>query len=121
MPWQTDGRVERIRLLMRETDPDAEAEKRKRGGGTRFVINLDLSRLGPLQVDGMFKKESRNFDVMIRTKAPLPEEMQRDLAGILANSNAAMNLVGGLTFQVVKKFPDPSTLRVSQDKSGLWV
>ena len=58
---------------------------------------------------------------MIRTKTPLPEEMQRDLAGIFATSNAAMNLVGGLTFQVVKKFPDPSTLRVSQDKSGLWV
>ncbi len=121
MPWQADGKIERIRLLMRETDPDAEAEKRKRGGGTRFVIDLDLSRLGPLQVDGMIKPEARNFDVMIRTKTPLPEEMQRDLAGIFATSNAAMNLVGGLTFQVVKKFPDPSTLRVSQDKSGLWV
>jgi hypothetical protein len=121
MPWNNDGRIERVRLLTREVNPDADAEKKRSGGGTRFLIDLSLSRLGALQVDGMFRKENRQFDVMIRTKAALPETMQRDLAGIFASSNAAMNLVGSLNFQVVKKFPDPSTLRVGQDKSGLWV
>jgi hypothetical protein len=47
--------------------------------------------------------------------------MQRDLMGIFAAGNAAMNLAGGLTFQVVKKFADPSGLRAAQDRSGLWV
>jgi hypothetical protein len=59
--------------------------------------------------------------MMIRTHAPLPDRMRQDLAGIFANTNAAMNLVGSLAFQVVKTFPDPlaAPARV-QDKPGVW-
>jgi hypothetical protein len=121
LPFQHEGRIERIRMVLRETDPDAEAEKRKRGGGLRFVVELDLSRLGAMQLDGMFRKDSRQLDVMIRTKAALPEAMQRDLAGIFATSNAAMNLAGSLSFQVTRKFPDPLAVPPTRDKSGLWV
>ena len=66
------------------TDDDEALRKRKGGGGTRFLLDLDLSRLGPLQLDGMFKKESRSFDMMVRTTAPLPETMRTDLAGLFA-------------------------------------
>jgi hypothetical protein len=127
IPWQADGRVERIRLVIREdAGEDEAARKRKGGGGTRFLLDLDLSRLGPLQLDGMFKKESRSFDMMVRTMAPLPEAMRTDLAGLFANTNAAMNLVGSLSFQVVKKFPDPVAGPLSgagggAEKPGLWV
>jgi len=121
IPWQTpDGRVERVRVVVRETDGDEDARK-KGGGGTRFLVDLDLSRLGPLQLDGMFRKETRSLEMMIRTHAPLPETMRVDLAGLFANSNAAMNLKGGLSFQVVKKFPDPLAGPAGgKDKSGLW-
>jgi hypothetical protein len=122
IPWQADGRVERVRLVVRETDGDEAAKKRKGGGGTRFLLDLDLSRLGPLQLDGMFKKDTRSFDMMVRTHAPLPDAMRTDLAGLFANANAAMNLVGSLSFQVVKKFPDPlAGPAQGGDKSGLWV
>jgi hypothetical protein len=121
LPWQTDGRVERIRLVMREIADDAEGRGRKGGGGTRFLVDLDLSHLGPLQLDGMFRKDTRSFDMMIRTRATLPDRMRQDLAGIFATSNAAMNLAGSLRFQVVKKFPDPLSGRAgTADKSGVW-
>ncbi len=125
VPWNAEGRIERIALVTRreESQDEEDEDKQKGGKGTRFLINLDLSRLGALQLDGMFRKETRGFDMMIRTKETLPDYMRRDLTGMFASSNAAMGLKGGLSFQVVKKFPDPigSENPAAQDKSGLWV
>jgi hypothetical protein len=75
-----------------------------------------------MQLGGMVRKETRGFDLMVRTKDVLPDYMRRDLTGMFASSNAAMGLRGGLAFQVVKKFPDPMAGEgpAAHDKSGLW-
>ncbi len=120
VPWAADGRIDRITLVSRrEGEADNEGGGKKgRGGGIRFLINLDLSRLGPLQLDGMFRKEPRGLDLMIRTKQPLPDALRLELTGVFGDSTAAMGLKGGLTFQVVKKFADP--LGDTGFRSGLW-
>jgi hypothetical protein len=124
MPWNLEGRIERVNLITRrEGDGDDEAKNKSggRGQGTRFLINLDLSRLGSMQLDGMFVKGTRAFDMMVRTKEPLPENIRRDLSGLFADSNAAMGLKGTLSFQVVKAFPDPTKSKVGQaDRGGVW-
>jgi hypothetical protein len=121
LPWNAEGQIDRIALITRrEGDADDDAKKKPGGGGQRFLINLDLSRLGAMQLDGMFRKESRGFDLMIRTKTELPDQIRNDLTGIFTASNAAMGLKGGLTFQVVKKFTDPTAGALSADKGGLW-
>lgn len=120
VPWAADGRIDRITLVSRR-EGDAEddaAGKKGRGGGIRFLINLDLSRLGPLQLDGMFRKEPRGLDLMIRTKQPLPDDLRLELTGIFGTSTAAMGLKGGLSFQVTKKFADP--LGDTGFRSGVW-
>lgn len=119
VPWAADGRIDRITLVSRrEGDADEAGGKKGRGGGIRFLINLDLSRLGALQFDGMFRKEPRGLDLMIRTKQPLPDDLRMELTGIFGNSTAAMGIKGGLSFQVVKKFADP--LGDTGFRSGLW-
>lgn len=119
VPWAADGRIDRITLVSRREGEGEEAGgKRGRGGGIRFLINLDLSRLGPLQLDGMFRKDPRGLDVMIRTKQPLSDDLRTELAGVFASSVAAMGIKGGLSFQVVKKFADP--LGDTGFRSGLW-
>ena len=121
VPWNADGRIDRIALITRrEGDPDSEAGKKSRGGGTRFLVNLDLSRLGPLQLDGMFRREARGFDLMIRTKETLPDDLRLELTGVFTNATRAVGLKGGLTFQVTRTFPDPTGGSVSLDKSGVW-
>lgn len=121
VPWNAGGQIDRIALITRrEGDGDADGGGGKKGGGTRFLIDLDLSRLGAMQLDGMFKKELRAFDMVLRTKNALPEEMRRDLLGIFTDANGAMGLKGGLTFQVTKKFADPLNAGNSPDKGGLW-
>lgn len=121
VPWNAEGQIDRIALVTRrESDADDDTKKKSGGGGQRFIINLELSRLGEMQLDGMFRKDSKGFDLMIRTKADLPDQIRTDLLGIFTASNAAMGLKGGLTFQVVKKFADPLAGALSTDKGGLW-
>lgn len=123
MPWNAEGQIERIAMITRREGAGDEDDDKKKGGkgkGTRFLVNLNLSRLGEMQLDGMFNKATRALEMMIRTKTPLPDDMRQDLAGLFANSNAAMGLKGGLSFQVVKKFPDPTATGGPADRGGLW-
>ncbi|MBD24984.1 MAG: hypothetical protein CMG46_08265 [Candidatus Marinimicrobia bacterium] len=123
IPWNAEGRIERINLItQREDAQEKKGGKEKGSKGIRFLINLDLSRLGSMQLDGMFRKEVQTFDMMIRTKKILADNMRRDLTGMFANTNAAMGLKGGLTFQVMRRFPDPvgKENSISQPKPGLW-
>jgi hypothetical protein len=121
IPWNTGGEIDRVALITRrEGEGDSDETKGKTGGGTRFLIDLNLSRLGPMQLDGMFKKEIRAFDMVLRTKEAIPEDMRRDLLGLFTEANGAMGLKGGLSFQVTKKFADPLKVGNSPDKSGLW-
>jgi len=126
MPWNLEGKIERVNLVTRREDTgeeDGESNNKKggKGKGTRFLVNLELSRLGELQLDGMFVKSTRAFDMMVRTKDALPEDIRRDLSGLFANSNAAMGLKGALSFQVVRKFADPANNKTFlQDRGGVW-
>jgi hypothetical protein len=121
IPWNAGGQIDRVALITRrEGDGDADGSTGKKGGGTRFLIDLNLSRLGPMQLDGMFKKETRAFDMVMRTKEALPDDMRRDLMGLFAEANGAMGLKGGLSFQITKKFADPLGALSAPDKSGLW-
>lgn len=121
VPWNAQGQIDRIALITRrEGEGESEGRGGKKGGGTRFLIDLNLSRLGAMQFDGMFRTETRSFDMVLRTKDALPEEMRRDLLGIFGAANGAMGLKGGLTFQVTKKFADPLPAGNSPDKAGFW-
>lgn len=121
IPWSAQGQIDRIALITRrEGDAESEARAGKKGGGTRFLIDLHLSRLGAMQFDGMFRAEVRAFDMVLRTKEALPEDMRLDLLGIFSAANGAMGLKGGLTFQVTKKFADPLAAGNSPDKPGIW-
>jgi hypothetical protein len=122
LPWNLDGKIDRIALITRRQEADdGDAQKKKpKGGGTRFVINLSLSRLGDMQLDGMFRKQARSFDLMIRTKQPVPDDLARELPGRFAEINAAMGLTGALTFQVVRRFPDPTAAPGDGARPGVW-
>ncbi|MDP1601818.1 MAG: hypothetical protein Q8M03_00965, partial [Legionella sp.] len=120
VPWNAQGQIDRIALITRrEGESESEGCGGKKGG-TRFLIDLNLSRLGAMQFDGMFRTEARRFDMVLRTKEALPEDMRRDLLCIFAAANGAMGLKGGLTFQVTKKFADPLPAGISPEKPGFW-
>ena len=93
-----------ILLFVRDHGPgtggdEADAEPE----GSRFVVELSLSRLGELQLDGFV--HAHRFDLIVRSAEPLGAMMQRDIAAIFAEGRDLAGLGGEIAFQTGTPFP----------------
>lgn len=102
-PVMVDKQLEHAQLFLKQ-----EAQDKKEGGsGTRFVVELDLSNLGPMQMDGFIKKRqgTTQFDLVIRTLGELPDDIKTDIFAIYDNAQQATGMRGSLNFRRVQEFP----------------
>lgn len=124
IPWNADGQIEKISLITRRDDPpdDEKQETQKGKAGLRFLLDLDLTNLGSLQLDGMVREDAQAFDLMIRSHEPLTETIRHELTGLFITANQAVGLKGQLTFQVSQKFADPigSSEPLKLERDGVW-
>ncbi|WP_417841678.1 hypothetical protein [Terasakiella sp.] len=102
IPLQDNGQINQIRLA--ERDHKDEKEEGKEDPGVRFVIDLHLSRLGAMQLDGLTKESNRMFDLIIRTHKPLAGFIRRDILEIYENAMDTIGFDGKLSFQVTPRF-----------------
>ena len=100
LPVMTGGAmIEPIRLYLHQvSDEEAERNRNSEGGGQRFVLDLDLTQLGAIQIDGLAKHDK--LDLVVRTPKPLPEEVRNGLRNAFLGGTTAYGVVGGLNFQV---------------------
>lgn len=119
LPFSFGGEIDRITLVTRRTgstavDEDGSGGGGGPGGGVRFLFALDLSRLGPMQFDGLYKGGTagepgqRRLSLLIRTSRALDPEIRRTLLGLFSQSAEAMGLTASLSFQVSATFPGPA-------------
>lgn len=73
---------------------EADAKKRRK---LRFLFDLNLSRMGGVQVDGFMQSE--RLDLILRTKSPLSPPMQSQMKRIYAGAMDKSRLNGDLSFQ----------------------
>ena len=82
-------------------------EKDGKGDGqtdrTRFVVDLSLSQLGDLQIDGVVRPET--VDLLIRTQDTLPDAMRQEIRDIFTTTLARTGIEGQLAFRMQKTFP----------------
>ncbi|MDQ2103513.1 hypothetical protein QSG27_12505, partial [Azospirillum sp. C340-1] len=88
-----------LKLHIHPIDAEEDGRKGRKGGekGSRFLLDLDLSRLGPMQLDGLV--QPNRFDLILRSHTPLAPEFRLDLIQIFADSIRAVGYIGGLSFQ----------------------
>jgi hypothetical protein len=73
----------------------------------RFVMEVDLSELGPLQMDGLVRAKDKGlaFDLIIRSRTAFSTEDQAEM-NIIYNSAAELTgFKGSLSFQTSHNFP----------------
>lgn len=107
LPAMVDGQLQMIRFFSkRERDKDKDGKEEK-GGNTRFVVEVSLSELGEVQLDGLYRdmNKERYFELIIRSETPLEQEAQRDIMAIYESVAAASGLKGSLGFQWTDDFP----------------
>lgn len=99
LPMAHQGAIEPIRLYLHKIDEEEENQGSGDGErGQRFVVDLELSRLGSLQIDGLAKQN--RLDVVLRTPRTLDGETRQALELFFTETLAARGLTGMLIFQV---------------------
>ncbi len=94
MFWQ--GEIQKITLYTRQ-DRDAFGKDENDGQQTRFVFDLDLSRMGPVQLDGLIK--GQRLDLIVRTELPFSEPMRQAMRQAYTDALYSTELTGELSFQ----------------------
>lgn len=101
IPFATEQGLETLRMMVRHRCDDQPEDESKTGAdaSTRFVLDLRLSRLGRLQLDGLIRKEARRLDLLVRTERPLPPELRDGIRGVFAEAGGITGLGGTVGFQ----------------------
>lgn len=107
-----------IRLHIHPLNGDEEGGegKEKAKPGSRFLIDVEMSRLGPMQLDGLVRPN--HFDLILRSHVALSPDLRVELIQVFADSVRAVGYTGGLSFQSGAK----SWVKLTRaGKSGLGV
>ena len=99
IPLHHDGQISQMQFYVRQQS-DQEQNEGQQGGGkpaTRFILDLSLSRMGAVQLDGFIHK--KNFDIILRTDDKLPFDMRQELMKRFAQGLDQVQMQGGISFQ----------------------
>jgi hypothetical protein len=94
-----DGKeLQQIWMFTRQQQSDdADGDDGGQEPATRFVIELELSEMGGLQLDGLVQK--KRFDLILRSRQALPDSVRRDLSQIMETSLGSTGYDGSLVFE----------------------
>jgi hypothetical protein len=101
VPLLDGQQLRQIRFFERRRKQD-EA-KRKKEEPARFVVECETSEHGAIQLDGLMHEQ--RLDLIVRSHAALPSDMQRDILVLFGETCTGLNLNGQLFFQAVPAFP----------------
>lgn len=111
-PWQTlffpfalAGEVHQVRMFVKRERKHKEGQKKS--DDTRFVVEVELSQMGEIQMDGFVKRHDKDiaFDLMIRTLQPMLPDVQREILQIYNHMAELTGYKGQIVFHTVKEFP----------------
>jgi hypothetical protein len=102
LPFHDGQQLHQIQLFTRQHQPNgSEAESDEITA--RFVFDIELTRLGRMQLDGLAGE--KRFDLMVRSRTPLTEEMRRHITLLFGAARDEGGFQGEVGFQTVAEFP----------------
>jgi hypothetical protein len=98
LPLLDGGVVRPVRLYLRRRQPGrAPADQ-----SSRFVLDVDLSRLGAVQLDGLVRQQ--RFDLVLRSHRAIPAEMRQEITQVFHDASSAAGLSGDIIFTTASRF-----------------
>lgn len=117
LPVLDEAAVQPIRLYVRNQRDDGKSGGQSQQG-SRFVLDLDMSRLGPLQLDGLVR--GPRFDLVLRSHEPLDPAMKTEIGSLFRAALDGSGLNGDVAFVNTVKFP-VSPLSALRPRLGLQI
>lgn len=96
LPMAWENEMQKVTLFYkreeREGSDNQDGEKQ-----TRFVFDLNLSKMGPVQVDGLYR--NKRLDIILRTEQRFTEAMHMAMRKTYADALRQTDVTGELSFQ----------------------
>ncbi len=89
--------IQKMMLYWRQDREKEENEDDRKNRGTRFIFDLSLSRMGPVQLDGLHRQG--RLDLILRTPGALSADMQQAVRRAWINALEQTELSGEISFQ----------------------
>ena len=99
IPFLNGAEIDPIRLSLRNAAEDDANDGSDGAKGTRFIIDLDLSRLGRFQLDGLIHHGEKRMDLIVRTDDSLPRPIENGIRDIFQDAADVTGIKGGIAFQ----------------------
>ena len=110
VPLQTQDGLQALAFLFRPPTPDTDHNQGDpddidphKKDTTRFIVEMNLTRLGALQLDGLLKPQQ--LDIILRSHTPLSSTIKSDIQNIFQTALSKADYQGRLDFQVLTPFP----------------
>ena len=111
IPLQTEQGTQAIALLTRPHHEEGDSASPDDGSGDdedltdnqRFLLEVKLSTIGPVQLDGLMRPE--RLDMVVRAGDLLTAAMRDDLRNIFESATGAAGLKGSLSFEPLSRSP----------------
>lgn len=106
MPIFDGEMLQQARFFVHDYSEKTNSEK-EGGKNVRFIVELEAESFGVLQFDGLVRhgEGKKFFDLIIRSKVLLSDEIQQDIRTIYQTANEITGTQGGILFQNVSEFP----------------
>jgi len=99
VPLLNGAEIDLIQFFVRRNSEEDENEEADEDQGTRFVVDVELSRLGRVQLDGLIHDKHKRFDLIVRTDHRLSADIQNGIREIFSQTGEWTGTEGGVTFQ----------------------
>lgn len=119
IPILVGSEIEQLKMFIRGEREQDDEDGNEKNNDIRFVIEVEFSKLGPFQFDGLTR--DKTIDLMIRTRDALAENIRDDIRAIFANAVSALGFTGTVNFQRSETFELNPTQEVYANQSGFTV
>jgi hypothetical protein len=101
LPLYWQGDVSKMQLFYRHDGGGQDNEDQNNKKGTRFLFDLTLDKMGPVQLDGLHrpKEAGGRLDLVVRTQKPLSASMQNAMRLAYINALNQTDVIGEILFQ----------------------
>lgn len=114
MPMLHDEHLTQAQFFVRQQFDDKNDKDTDKKPTTRFVLNMNFSRMGALQMDGYIRQ--KNFDMVLRTAQALSLDTRQQIMQRFSAGLDQVNMQGVISFQTREQgWVTPET----SDKKGV--
>ncbi len=107
IPFLSGQAIQPVSLFIKhlqDEDTAPQTEESKKTSAVRFLFEIELSKIGRTQIDGLTYPKEKQLDLIIRTEKKLPEEAAPAIREIYAETLEAVGYKGTVTFLKTSDF-----------------